>query len=273
MGRVEKRMYKQRRRRRRWLMIMILLAVAGLVAWRRLPDGFISEHIPMRTKAPTSAFDQTVESREVTLPQEAWYAIQTGVFSTEDAARQKADAYTSRGAPGTVIRDGEKWRVFIACYESETDAASVRTRLSANQHVDTYLYVWSLPEVRLRLTGKAGQLDTVEAGFTLLTSTAVTLRDAAIDLDAAQLTNDEAYEAVRAMDDAVTLWEEIVRSRFGKNAPQLLQSMLTVTENWDERRDVILAASNATDLSAALKAEAMGLYDELIAWRNALLAQ
>lgn len=273
MGRVEKRMYKQRRRRRRWLFLLILLFTAGMVVWRQLPDGFISEYIPMYTKAPTSDFDHTVASREVTLPQEVWYAIQTGVFSSEEAARQKANTYSSRGAPGTVVRDGEKWRVFIACYESEADAASVRTRLSANQHVDTYLYAWALPEVRLRLTGKAGQLDTVEAGFTLMTSTAVTLRDAAIDLDASQLTNEEAHDAVRAMDDAIILWEKTVRERFGKNLPQLLQSMLTVTGHWDERRDVILAAGNATDLSAALKAEAMGLYDELISWRNALLAQ
>ena len=273
MGRVEKRMYKQRRRRRRWLLLLILLLAAGLVVWRKLPDGFISEYIPMHTRAPAAVFDQTVESREVTLPQEVWYAIQTGVFSAEDAARQKADAYTSRGAPGTVVQDGDKWRVFIACYESEADAASVRSRLSANQHVDTYLYPWTLPEVRLRLTGKAGQLDTVEAGFTLLTSTAVMLRDAAIDLDAAQMANEEAHEAVQALDDAITLWEKTVRSRFGKNAPPLLQSMLNITAHWDDRRDVILASGNATDLSAALKAQAMGLYDELIAWRNDLLTQ
>ena len=227
----------------------------------------------MNTKTPIASFDQTVESREVTLPAETWYAIQTGVFSNGEAARQKADAYASRGAPGKVVRDGDKWRVFIACYETEADASSVRTRLESNQHVDTYLYAWQLPEVRLRLTGKAGQLDTVEAGFTLLVSTAATLRDAAIDLDATQISNAEATSAVQALDDGISLWEETVRSRFGRNTPDLLKSMLAITDAWDDRRDAILAANNATDLSAALKAQAMGMYDEIIAWRSALLAQ
>lgn len=273
MGRVERRMYKQRRRRKWRLFLLIFLVAVAVLAWKLLPEGFISEHIPMNTQSPSSAFDQTIESREVTLSAETWYAIQTGVFSTEDAARQKADAYASRGAPGTVVQEGDKWRVFIACYETEGDASSVRTRLETNQRVDTYLYAWKLPEVRLRLTGKAGQLDTVEAGFTLLTTTAATLRDAAIDLDAAQITNDEAVQSVQALDDGITLWEETVRSRFGRSVPELLKSMLAITETWDARRDKILAAGNATDLSAALKAQAMGMYDEIGAWRNALLAQ
>lgn len=274
MGRVERRMYKQRRKRKWRLILLCALAAGGLIAWKWLPEGFISEHVPLNTKPPApSSFDQTVESREVTLTQETWYAIQTGVFSSEEAARQKAEAYVSRGAPGTVVQDGEKWRVFIACYETESDAASVRTRLESNQRVDTYLYAWTLPEVRLRLTGKTGQLDAAEAGFTLLISTANTIRDAAIDLDAAQINNDEAAEAVRALDDGITLWEETVRSRFGKTPPPLLKTMLAIASNWNTRRDAILAASNATDLSAALKAQAMGMYDEIRAWRESLLKQ
>ena len=273
MGRVERRMYRQRKRRRRYLVLLALLAGVLLLAWKLLPEEFISELVPVNPQWPSGTSDKQVEAREVTLPADAWYAIQTGVFSTEEAARQKADAYTSRGAPGTVIQDGEKWRVFIACYETETAASSVRTRLETNQHVDTYLYTWQMPEVRLRLTGKVSQIDTVEAGFTLLTSMANTLRDAAIDLDAAQITTEEASASVQALDDAVVLWEESVSKQFGKSQPELVKTMLTITKNWDARRDAILAADSATDLSAALKAQAMGLYDELIAWRSDLLAQ
>lgn len=273
MGRVERRMYKQQRKRK-WLLLLILTVGIMILLVKRLPDDFISEYIPKPTETSSaSSFDQTIEKREVTLAQDVWYAIQTGIFSTEDAARQKADAYAERGAPGTVIQDGAKWRVFIACYESEADAASVRTRLSTNQHVDTYLYPWTAPEVRLRLTGKAGQLDAVEAGFNLLNTAANTLRDAAIDLDAAQLTREDAAATVRALDDAIALWEETITKRFGKSVPPLLQSMLNITEGWNERREAVLKADNVTELSAALKAQAMGFFDEMIAWRNSLLTQ
>lgn len=277
MGRVETRLYKRKLRRSKTIraaVLICLLGVAVWLAWTRLPGGFITEMIALPTATPmTSAYDQTVETREVTLPEETWFAIQTGVFSTQEAAAQKADAYTQRGAPGTVVQEGDKWRVFIACYGTEADASAVRTRLEQNQKVDTYLYSWKCPQLRMRLTGKRGQLDAVEAGFTLLTSTAATLRDTATSLDAAQLTTQEVMTAVTALDGQISLWEDTVRSRFGKSVPPLMESMLTITANWDERRSHVQSSEGATALSAALKAEAMGMYDEIIAWRRVLSAQ
>lgn len=277
MGRVETRMYRRKKQRsklvRRTTLILVLLLGAVLL-WRRFPSALVIERLTEPTATPvTSAFDQTVETREVTLVKETWYAIQTGVFSTEEAARQKADAYTERGAPGTVIREGEKWRVFIACYGTEPEAASVRTRLEQNQKVDTYLYAWVCPELRLRLTGKAGQLDAVEAGFTLLMSAAAALRDTATELDAAQLTTEEARTSVAAMDSQIKLWEDTIRSCFGRNLPKLVQDQLTISANWQNRLAALKEAANATELSAALKAQGMGLYDEIAAWRKAFAAQ
>lgn len=277
MGRVETRMYKRRRKRARVLrvsLLLLLIAAAIILAVGRLPEGFVSERIVLPTPTPvTSSFDQNVETREVTLAAETWYAIQTGVFSTEEAALQKADAYTDRGAPGTVVKQGEKWRVFIACYGTEADASAVRTRLETNQKVDTYLYAWKCPELRLRLTAKAGLLDAVEAGFTLLTSTAAALRDTATALDAAQITTQEAVQAASALDSQITLWEDTVRSRFGKSIPALVQGMLDITGNWTDRYAAIQACEDATGLSAGLKAQAMGMFDEICTWRTDLQAQ
>lgn len=277
MGRVETRVYKRRRSRAKAIRrtaLLLLLGGAAVLVWRSLPEGFVSERIAQPTATPvTAAYDQTVETREVTLPAEAWYAIQTGVFSTEEAALQKADAYTDRGAPGTVVQEGEKWRVFIACYGTEADASAVRTRLGEKQRVETYLYTWTCPELRLRLTGKAGQLDVVEAGFTLLTSTAAALRDTAMEVDAAQLTAGEAAAAVTALDGQIRLWQETARSRFGQSIPPLVQSMLDITEGWSARYEALQAAADATALSAALKAQAMGLYDEICTWRSEVAAQ
>lgn len=277
MGRVETRIYKRKRSRMKALRrcaLVLLLGGAAVLAWRTLPAGFVTERIVQPTATPlTSAYDQTVETREVTLPKETWYAIQTGVFSTQEAASQKADAYTDRGAPGTVVQEGEKWRVFIACYGTEADASAVRTRLGEKQRVETYLYTWTCPELRLRLTGKAGQLDAVEAGFTLLVSTAAALRDTATELDAAQLTTGEAAAVVAALDGQIRLWQDTTRSRFGQSIPPLVEGMLAITDNWAERYAFLQSAQDATTLSAALKARAMGLYDEICTWRSEVAAQ
>ena len=276
MGRVERRMYRKKRKGKR-LRVILLLGVALLAAaalWHGKSGRLIAEYLALPTATPlTSAFDRTVESREITLVEETWYAIQTGVFSTSEAAAQKADAYADRGAPGTVVEDGEKWRVFIACYGTEADASAVRTRLEQNQRVDTYLYAWKCPELRLRLTGMAGQLDAVEAGFTLMISTAAALRDTAIQLDAAQLTTQEAKAAVEALSAQISLWEETIRSRFGKSLPPLVEGMQTVMQGWTVGFGEINAARDATALSAAIKAEAMGAYDDIVAWRNQVAAQ
>ena len=276
MGRVETRMYKRRRKRAarlKWLVIL-LMAGAALLFLGRGQASFVMEKIGASiVQTKTADFDKTADSREITLPAETWYAIQTGVFSTQEAAMQKADAYTKRGAPGTVVQQGEKWRVFIACYGTEADAAAVRTRLENNQKVDTYLYTWECPELHMRLTGMAGHLDAAEAGFTLLTSTAAALRDDAMELDAAQLTIQEIAVAMQSLDTQITLWEDTVKRRFGKSIPALFRDMMTITANWDVRYDKLRAAEDATSLSAALKAQAMGMYDEICTWRAALAAQ
>ena len=149
----------------------------------------------------------------------------------------------------------------------------MRTRLEQNQKVDTYLYAWKCPELRLRLTGKVGQLDAVEAGFMLLMSAAAALRDTAMELDAGQLTTQEANSAVGALGDQIQLWEEAIRSCFGRNVPDLVQDQLTIADNWKNRTAAIAKAATATEQSAALKAQAMGLYNEIVAWRKAFAEQ
>lgn len=277
MGRVETRIYRQKQRKakwRRWLLGIAAVMVLVVLLWRGGQAAFVTDYIGLPGPTPLeSAFDRTVETREVTLNAETWYAIQTGVFSTQEAAVQKADAYTQRGAPGTVVRQGEKWRVFIACYGTEEEAAAVRTRLESNQKVDTYLYAWECPEVRLRLSGMAGQLDAAEAGFTLLMTTAATLRDTAMELDAAQLTTQEVMDAARTLGQQITLWEDTVRSRFGKSVPALVEGIMKITGGWDARYAALVAAQDATALSAALKAQAMGMFDDICTWRTALKAQ
>lgn len=277
MGRVEKRMYKRRKSRVRLLRMALVLALlcgVGYIVWKTAPPGFLTElTLNSGSAAVTPDFEKTVTTREVTLAEECWNAIQTGVFSTEEAAVQKSGAYTDRGAPGVVIQDGQKWRVFITCYGAEGEATAVRARLEERQRVDTYLYSWKCPEVRLRLTGMTGQMDAVEAGFTLLTSTAAVLRDTATALDAAQLTTEEVADTLASLARQIELWQDTITSRFGRNIPPLVMGMEELMQGWKADISDLQTISAATELSAALKASAMGMYDGIIRWREALLAE
>lgn len=273
MGRVQRRMYRRRRAWEKRLLITavgIFVMVLMVFAVRRAP--FVSE---LATEQPPdsmhSGFDKTIQTREVILEKDIWYAIQTGVFSTREAADQKAGAYVERGAPGVVIQDGEKWRVFIACYGKEADASAVRARLGEMQRVDTYLYEWTCPELRLRLTGMVGQLDVAEAGFMLLTSGAATLRDGALLLDAAQMTTKEAKQMADDLADQAELWLQTALERFGSRLPILVQDVQGLVKNWQASLQAIAGTdASATDVSAGMKLTAMEAYGAIVSWRAAM---
>lgn len=261
---------------RRVLLGVAAFAVAiGLISRLRGVSGLTAQRINEPTPTPVSfAFDETVETREITLPEETWYAIQTGVFSTREAAGGKADAYTDRGAPGYVAQDGDKWRVFIACYGDKTDATNVRARLNDVQNVETYLYEWVCPRLRLRLSGMVGQMDVVEAGLSLRQQLPRQLRDDASRLDGGAVTVSDERQTLASLDGQVTLWADTARSRFARPYPALIEALLSWADDWQAGYGALLrAADDPTALSAALKARAMALYEGNIAFRRQLDGQ
>lgn len=260
---------------RRVLLGLAALAVAGgLISRLRGGDGLTAQPLNEPTATPiASGFDETLETREITLPEEIWYAIQTGVFSTREAAEEKARAYTDRGAPGYVAQDGDKWRVFIACYGEKNDASSVRTRLNDSQQVETYLYEWVSPQLKLRLSGMVGQMDVVEAGLALRRQTARQLRDDAARLDSGAITVSDERQNLESLDDQVALWADTARNRFARPYPAIVEGLLGWADDWQARYGMLTgAADDPTALSAALKAQAMALHEGNIAFRNQLNA-
>lgn len=261
----------------RRLLLGAAAVVFALALAARLRGGSVLSAYPLDDPTPTpiaSGFDETLETREITLEAEVWYAIQTGVFSTAEAAEEKAAAYADRGAPGYVTRDGDKWRVFIACYGDKTDANTVRTRLNDAQQVETYLFEWALPRLSLRLSGMVGQMDVVEAGLTLRQQLARQLRDDASRLDGGAVSLGDERQTLQSLDQQVSLWANTARSRFARPYPAVIDALLSWADDWQTRYGALTAAAHdATALSAALKAHAMGLYENDVAFRAQLKRQ
>lgn len=275
MRRMERRMYRQGQAVTRRILLTLTAAVVLLGLLTRMKDrqSLMAETIPSPTTTPVArSYDETVETREVTLPEDCWHAIQTGVFSTQEAAAQKAGAYADRGAPGYVTRDGGKWRVFIACYGEKADATAVRDRLAEAQSVETCLHGWTCPQLRLKLSGMAGQLDVVEAGLTLHAQTAGFLRKNAEALDSGQMTAGEAADDAQSVADQVAVWASAARERFARPYPELLQELLTWAEGWESIRKQLdtAAAESSSVLSATLKLQAMALYDRHVLLRETM---
>ena len=276
MSRGPRRRYRRNRGqamlRRLLLFLTAMVTLAGVASHFTGRGSITATPVPAPTATPvTAAFDETVTTREVALPQDVWYAIQTGVYSTREAADARVDAYADRGAPGYVAEDGGKWRVFIACYGSREDAAAVRERLSAMQQVDTYLHEWSAPALTLRLSGMAGQLDVAEAGLNLPGQTATLLRNTAIALDAGEIQPDAARDTVTALGESMALWARTAQERFAQPIPPLVEAILTIARDWPSRQSAMEQAKDDTALSAAMKQQAMALYDQASALRRQLM--
>lgn len=251
-----------------------LVVLVGLAGHLPGSSGFQAEKVSQPTATPvTSAFDETVGSREVTLLEDTWYAIQTGVYSTKEAAESRTALYADRGAPGYAAQDDGKWRVFIACYGEKGDAANVQERLNTTQKVETHLHTWMAPTVTLRLSGMAGQLDVAESGLMMPGQTALLLRDAAIALDAGESSVKRAQQTVQSLGDTAVLWAKTARLRFTAPYPDVITEVLRFADAWAERYPALLRLEDATALSAQLKQCAMYAYDEQVALRLHLLAQ
>lgn len=268
-------MYRRARGRailRRVMMITILALAALAVAVRQHSGGLQTDFLPAPTPTPVaSTYDETVATREIALEEVQWYAIQTGIYSTAQLAAENCDTYAKRGAPGYVNQDGDKWRVYIACYGSKEDAQAVRERLRLNQEVETFLHTWVCPAISLRLTGAAGQVDVAEAGLSLLGNAGAALRDGAALLDSGERTQAETIAVVEALDGQVRLWRETARERFTRPYPELLEMELAMADAWDSKLSSIRKADGATALSAAMKLQAMALFDESCSLREALV--
>lgn len=276
MGRVENRMYKRARGQallRKALVFGILCIVGlGLLVRSRSRETLQAQHLPKPTATPVaSAYDETVTSREVALEEVSWYAIQTGIYSTAASANEHRDTYAKRGAPGYVNQDGEKYRVYIACYATKEDAAAVRERLRLNQEVETFLHTWVCPALTLRLTGMVGQLDVVESGLSLSGNAAAALRDAAALLDSGESTTAEALAVVQGLNEQITLWRQTARSRFTAPYPDLITMELHLADLWDAQYTAMVKADGAAALSAAMKLQAMALFDEGCELRQQLM--
>lgn len=279
MSRVQRRMYKRARGqamlRRAALLFTAVMIIAGLAGRFRRDDGMTAQPLLKPTPTPVAlGFDETVTSREVALESLTWYGLQTGIFSTKEAADAKAASFADRGAPGYVYQDGEKYRVLIACYGEESDAATVRDRLAQQQEVDVYLHRWTLPALTLRLSGMAGQLDMAEAGLHLMRQSAARLRDCAIAADRGESGLSGAVAALKELDDQFRLWEDTARRRFSRPYPLLIDELLSLADAWGAHYASMTGASdNITALSASMKIHAMTMYTRLAQLHNRLESQ
>ena len=243
-----------------------VIILAGLA--NRFTGGDELTATVLATPSPTpltAAFDETVEIREIALPAEVWYCLQSGIFSSEAAAQEKSLAYSDRGAPGFVSPEGGKFRVLLSAYASREDAQRVKEKLAGQQSVETYIYEMVRPALHLQLTGMRGQLDVLDAAAALLPELAQAWRETALTLDQGQTSLTEVQELAAEQQEQCHVMLNVLQERFLSPMPTLaqqLQALLTQAEA-SARRVQDAVGQGRTAASAQLKMEALAGHQAL----------
>lgn len=212
-----KRVYPSERKPAKWVSYSLLFLSAVIlfsgVAARSGGDA-VFETVATPSPIPLdAAFDETRETREITLNGSVWYALQLGAFETEEAAGQLAEQFQRRGAAGYLWPE-ERFRVLAAVYPEKEDAQAVRQQLRDQHDVDSYLFEISIPSVSLRMTGMRGQIDILEAAFLHAEELIRQMERISETLDRQEITPAEAAEELSTLREQVELVALRMEQRF-----------------------------------------------------------
>jgi len=263
--RMQRKVYRTQKNGLRWAAaamtaVSFLLIAVGVIGSPKNGSQLAVE--PSLTPGPTPVtrtFDETVDARQISVPQSPWYAIQLGVFESEDSALAMAEGYRSRGAAGYIWQDSERYRVLAAVYPDEEDAKRVRTQLKEGQSIDSYVFAIEPMNLTLKLSGMAGQLDVLEAIYTFWQETALELQKESLELDQREMDTKQVRERLTAMVEANEVLLELVSQRFTKPYHAAVQPAAELLQQFAAHLNELLAneQQSSVAIGAAIKYEAL----------------
>ena len=244
-----KRIYPSERKPSKWLSYLLLFLSAvvifsGIV--NRRADQPTIEPLVTATPVPLEdGFDETRETRDITLKEYRWHALQLGAFEKESSADELAKEYQKRGAAGFVWPDS-RFRVLAAVYPLREDAQRVREQLSQRHSIDSYLFEITLPEITLRLTGMKGRLDILEAAFLHGEDAVQNLQQLSVILDRQEISNQEAIAQLVSQKQQLDLVAIRLEQRFAQPRNAAVQQLIDFFRDYS----AFVESLNASDSSA-----------------------
>lgn len=231
----QKKIYPSGHAPAKWLswfitLLTVLVVLSGLFT-RSHTDTVIQ---PAATATPLpleESFDETMDSCEWSLPQVEWYALQLGAFDSEDSALALAEQFRTRGAAGYLWQQ-DRYRVLAAIYASEEDARAVRTQISQQHGVDSYLYRISLPGVQVSMQGMRGQIEVLQAGFLHAADLVAQQQACSLLADRSGTDTRALLATLKAASEQATLVAARIRQRFPEPRNACAAGLLRLLESY-----------------------------------------
>ncbi|MDO4733605.1 MAG: SPOR domain-containing protein [Bacillota bacterium] len=209
--------------------------------------------IPSLTPQPTavsSHFDETPDSRQITVGLKGWHGIQLGIFTSLEAAQSQAESFRARGAAGFLWQDGQRWRVLAAVYEDKQDADAVREQLRDTQQIDSYIFSNEPREATLALTGLKGQLDLVEACFQCIGGMPWEIQKMSLRLDRQETDAREIAQVLEGLENRLNELLLLLKERFINPGHSMILQMTSLLEKWRQSVHELAAGQESLALLA-----------------------
>lgn len=236
------------------LMVTVLLLIGGLL--QKKSDLSIVP-IPAQTPIPLNeAFDESMVTQEITLPESTWYALQLGAFEEEQRAKEMAELFTKRGAAGFVWNDG-RFRAIAAVYSSKEDAQNVREKLSNVHSVESHLYPIQLHPLVLRITGMKGQLEILQAAFLHANDLCHSIQRTSMEMDQQIINAAEAIQALRALDDQTQVVQLRLEQRFSQPRHAVVSGLIACFDDFHSFCDERTGEESLVELSVKVKYQSL----------------
>jgi len=220
---------------------------------------------PIATPSPTPlnvTFDETADSRQVSIEESVWYALQLAVFESKGAAEEMAKSYVSRGAAGYVLHAKERYRVLASVYPAKEEAQAVRNQLKQSHGIDSYIYEMTIPQLTLKISGMKGQVDVIDAALQFLREGLYEIQKTSVALDEKQANRDDVANNIKILSLRAKELTNLFQTRFTnpKHGTALkIESILNEYMLAEER--VSLDDSNGVTLAAELKQFTLRMID------------
>lgn len=265
-GRLKTRRYKPYRRRSWGPLFLLLGALCLGAAWCWQSGGISFFPAPAPTLSPA---ESTRDSRTLTLPGGAWYALQLGVFESESAAREFAAGYQARGAAG-YLTGTDSFHVLAAAYPARADAQAVQANLRTLHGVDAYMYEIDRPEITLRLTGQKAQLDALSDAYDFIGQLADQLYALSQFMDSGEMESGEAVAALVSQRETLSGLALRLQSLFAAAPHDAVTRITDLLSDLDAALAVAAQTSGNARLGAQIKYCQLLCLDRMAAYAQSL---
>jgi len=146
-----------------------------------LPDA--SNNPAAASAAPSTGAKVT---QSVAAEGKIYWLLQYGIFDSAQNAEVAAADLKLRGGAGYIYKDGERSRVILAAYGSESDAKQVRDALEKNEGISTYAFGVKMEGLNFSITAGDSQTQALKDGIALPEYAADTLMAISVKFDKGQ---------------------------------------------------------------------------------------